>query len=62
MSVLLKIAGWNLLRAASVRELLAKLAKAGQSALFRSLHRRVRELKTLRQVEFLEIHRLTQCG
>jgi len=36
-SILLKVAGWNLLRAASVRSLLAKLAKggqAGQSALF----------------------------
>lgn len=36
-SILLKVAGWNLLRAASVRSLIAKLAKggqAGQSALF----------------------------
>jgi len=36
-SILLKVAGWNLLRAASVRSLIAKLTKggqAGQSALF----------------------------
>lgn len=32
MSVLLKIAGWNLLRAATVRSLLAKLANVGQTA------------------------------
>ena len=30
-SILLKVAGWNLLRAASVRSLLEKLAKGGQA-------------------------------
>ena len=30
-SILLKVAGWNLLRAASVRSLIAKLAKGGQA-------------------------------
>lgn len=61
-SVLLKIAGWNLLRAASVRELLTKLAKEGQSALFRSLQRRARDLKTLFQRDFQSFSRLTQCS
>ncbi|MEZ6032360.1 MAG: hypothetical protein R3C17_04655 [Planctomycetaceae bacterium] len=30
-SILLKVAGWNLLRAASVRSLIAKLTKGGQA-------------------------------
>jgi hypothetical protein len=30
-SILLKVAGWNLLRAASVRSLIARLTKGGKS-------------------------------
>ena len=30
-SILLKVAGWNLLRAASVRSLIAKLTKGGKT-------------------------------
>ena len=37
MSVLLKVAGWNLLRAASVRSLLEKLAKSGATGQFGQL-------------------------
>jgi hypothetical protein len=50
-SILLKVAGWNLLRAASVRSLLAKLTKggqAGQSALsFSASNRRLVTFSTL---------------
>ena len=50
-SILLKVAGWNLLRAASVRSLIAKLTKggkAGQSALcFSSPYRRLVTFSTL---------------
>lgn len=37
MSSLLKVAGWNILRAASVRSLLAKLTQGGHAAQFRKL-------------------------
>lgn len=51
MSTLLKVAGWNLLRAASVRSLIAKLTKggqAGQSALcFATPYRRLTIFSTL---------------
>ena len=50
-SILLKVAGWNLLRAASVRSLMAKLTKgghAGQSALcFTTSYRRLTTFSTL---------------
>ena len=50
-SILLKVAGWNLMRASSVRSLLAKLTKggqAGQSALsFATSYRRLVTFSTL---------------
>lgn len=61
MSVLLKIAGWNILRAASVRELLAKLTKERQSALFRSFTRRFSTLQTWLQIESRAVSGYMQC-
>jgi len=34
MSIYLKVAGWNVLRAAAVRSMIEKLTKPGQTALF----------------------------
>jgi len=43
-SILLKVAGWNLLRAASVRSLIAKLTKGGKTGGSAAMPRAISEL------------------
>lgn len=60
-SVLLKIVCWNILRAASVRELLAKLSKEWQSALFLHRSKRPWGFQTRLQIESPATCSFSQC-
>jgi hypothetical protein len=50
MSIYLKVAGWNVLRAAAVRSVVEKLKKSGQTASFAQCSRTINLLKGVRPV------------
>jgi hypothetical protein len=50
MSIYLKVAGWNVLRAAAVRSVVEKLKKSGQTASFAHYRRVLNLLRGIRPV------------